>query len=119
MQISIQAQNFSLTKALRGHVERRVAAALNTRGGHIQQVMVRLFDINGPRGGEDKCCRIKIELPKLPDVVIENISANLYCAIDRAAYRAGRTVRKRLARMRDKCRINHGLDINKLKLELQ
>ncbi|MES0326880.1 MAG: HPF/RaiA family ribosome-associated protein [Gammaproteobacteria bacterium] len=104
MQINIQAQNFPLTSALRGHVERRLGFALSTRDDHIQRVMVRLSDINGPRGGEDKCCRIQIILPHLPDVVIEDTMANLYCAIDRASDRAGRTVGRRLARQRDRSR---------------
>ena len=104
MQINIQAQNFPLTNALRGHVERRLGFSLSTRDEHIEKVMVRLSDINGPRGGEDKRCRILIVLPRLPDVVIEDTMADLYCAIDRAADRAGRTVGRRLSRQRDKGR---------------
>lgn len=104
MQINIQAQNFPLTSALRGHVKRRLGFALSTRDDHIQKIMVRLSDINGPRGGEDKRCRIQIVLPHLPDVVIEDTMADLYCAIDRASDRAGRTVGRRLARQRDKSR---------------
>ncbi|MDH5612812.1 MAG: HPF/RaiA family ribosome-associated protein [Gammaproteobacteria bacterium] len=104
MHIDIQAHNFSLTNALRGHVERRLGFALSTRDDHIQKVMVRLSDINGPRGGEDKCCRIQIVMPHLADVVIEDTMTNLYCAIDRASDRAGRTVNRRLTRQRDKGR---------------
>ena len=104
MQINIQAQNFHLTSALRGHVERRLSYALSTRDEHIQRVTVRLSDVNGPRGGEDKCCRIMVVLPHLHDVVIEDTMSNLYCAIDRAADRAGRTVGRRLSRQRDKGR---------------
>ena len=104
MQINIQSHNFPLTNALRGHVERRLGFALSTRNQHIQKVMVRLSDINGPRGGEDKCCRIMVVLPHLQDVVIEDTKANLYCAIDQAADRAGRTVGRRVSRQRDKGR---------------
>ena len=104
MQINIQSHNFPLTRALRGHVERRLGFALSTRNDHIQKVMVHLSDINGPRGGEDKCCRIMIILPHLQDVVIEDTKANLYCAIDHAADRAGRTVGRRLSRQRVKNR---------------
>ena len=104
MQLDIQARNFQLTKALRGHVERRLGFALSTRNDHIQRVLVRLSDINGPRGGADKCCHIQVVLPHLPDVVIEDTEADLYAAIDRAADRAGRTVGRRLARQRDKGR---------------
>ena len=65
---------------------------------------MRLSDINGPRGGADKCCHIQVVLPHLPDVVIEDIEMDLYAAIDRAADRAGRTVGRRLTRQRDRGR---------------
>ena len=64
----------------------------------IQRVTVRLSDINGPRGGEDKRCHIALRLKGLPRLVIEDTEADLYVAIDRAAERAGRTVQRRLAR---------------------
>lgn len=104
MQIDIQARNFPLTSALRGHIERRLGFALSTRDDHILRITVRLSDINGPRGGADKCCHIQVVLPHLPDVVIEDTEADLYAAIDRAADRAGRTVGRRLARHRDRSR---------------
>ena len=98
MQIDIQARDFSLTKAMRSHIRRRLYFSLSTRADHIQRVMVRLSDTNGPRGGEDKRCQIQVRLPHLPDVVIEDTEENLYTAIDRAADRAGRTVGRRLSR---------------------
>ena len=104
MHIDIQARNFSLTNALSGHVKRRLGFALSSRDIHIQRVMVRLSDINGPRGGADKCCQIQVVLPQLADVVIEDTEVDLYAAIDRAADRAGRTVDRRLARHRDRAR---------------
>ena len=104
MQIDIQACNFSLTQALRGHIERRLGFALSSRNEYIQRIMVRLSDINGPRGGEDKCCHIQVVLPQLTDVVIEDTEMDMYAAIDRATDRAGRTVGRRLARQRDNSR---------------
>jgi len=100
MQIDIQARNFSLTNALRGHVERRLGFALSSKDDHIMRIKVRLSDINGPRGGADKCCHIQVVLPHLPDVVIEDTETDLYTAIDRATDRAGRTVGRRLVRLR-------------------
>jgi ribosome-associated translation inhibitor RaiA len=104
MQIEIQARNFPLTDALRRHVERRLDFALSTRDDYIQRVLVRLCDINGPRGGADKCCHIMVMLAHLPDVVIEDTEVDLYIAIDRAADRASRTVGRRLSRQRDRGR---------------
>lgn len=104
MQIDIQARSFSLTEALREHVTRRLSFALSTSDEHIQRVLVRLSDINGPRGGEDKQCHIQIVLAHQPDVVIEDIETNMYRAIDRAADRAGRTLGRRLSRQREQLR---------------
>jgi len=101
MQLDIQARNFTLTSAIRGHVERRLGFALSSRDEYIQQIRVRLSDINGPRGGEDKCCQIQVVLPKLSDVVIEDTESDLYTAIDRAVDRASRNVDRRLSRHRD------------------
>jgi putative sigma-54 modulation protein len=104
MQIDIQARNFPLTDALRNHTKRRLGFALSARDDHIQRVIVRLSDINGPRGGVDKCCHIQVAIARLPDVVIEDTEADLYAAIDRAADRAGRTVGRRLMKKRIKAR---------------
>lgn len=114
MQIDIQSRNFSLTSALRGHVERRLGFALSTRDDHIMRIVVRLSDINGPRGGADKCCHIQVLLSHLPDVVIEDTEVDIYAAIDRAADRAGRTVGRRLARHRDRERSSAPHDMESL-----
>jgi len=104
MKTEIQARNFKLTEGLNAHINRRLGFALSNSDDYIQQVIVRLSDINGPRGGEDKCCHIQVVLPGLPDVVIEDTESDLYVAIDRAADRAGRTVNRRIARQRDNSR---------------
>jgi len=111
MQIDIQARNFSLTNALREYIQRRLGFSLSTRDEHIQRIMVRLSDINGPRGGRDKCCQIQVVLPQLADVVIEDTELDMYVAIDRATDRAGRTVNRKIARQRDNGRTTNLHDI--------
>ena len=98
MQIDIQARNFSLTDALRSHAERRLRFAMTCCDDRIQRVVMRLSDINGPRGGADKRCHLQVVLAGLSDVVIEDIEADLYVAIDRACDRAGRTVVRKISR---------------------
>jgi len=100
MQIDIQSRKFSLTRALRVHVERRLRFIAATRYEKIKRVMVRLSDINGPRGGNDKCCLIQVKLSGQPDVVIADTRPDLYQAIDRASARVGRAVSRRLKRRR-------------------
>lgn len=101
MQIKIQARGFPLTEALREHAERRLRFALSWAGYDVRKVVVRLSDINGPRGGDDKRCCIQVVFPGTQDVVIEDTESDLYVAINRAVDRAERSVARRLARQRE------------------
>lgn len=101
MHTDIHTHGFTLTPALREYVEKRLAYALAHGGTSIRRLTVRLSDINGPRGGDDKRCLIEARLKQAPAVVIEDIEADLYLAIDRAAERAGRTLARRLGRQRE------------------
>lgn len=104
MQMEIQARDFPLSEALGSYIKRRINFVLSSRYDQIQRIIVRLSDINGPRGGIDKRCQIQISLPRLADIVVEDTEMDLYVAIDRATDRAGRTVNRRLARQHDKSR---------------
>ena len=98
MQIDIQTRGFPLTAAMRRHAERRMRFALTCCDDHIHRVVMRLSDINGPRGGADKRCQLQVVLAGQPDVVIEDTEADLYVAIDRATDRAGRTLVRKVDR---------------------
>jgi putative sigma-54 modulation protein len=98
MQIDIQARGFKLTESLHTHTERRLRFALGSISGRVRSIVVRLADENGPRGGVDKRCTIRANVPGLPPVIIEHQEADLYIAIDRAADRTGRAVSRRVAK---------------------
>ncbi len=100
MQIVIQTKGFSLTDSLKAYINRRVASALDSRDHFIQRVRVRLSDINGPRGGVDKCCQVRTELNGAPTVVIQDTSENMYAAIDAASERSGQSVGRRIEKLR-------------------
>lgn len=101
MQMYIQADGFELTHALHAYAKGRFAFALDRARHAVRQVSIRLSDINGPRGGRDKRCKVQITLPQGRDVVIDDLDSNLYVAIDKAADRAGRTLSRRMERRHD------------------
>lgn len=101
MNLQIQAQAFSLTDGIRQHVASRLDYALSHGRDVVSSITVRLSDVNGPRGGEDKCCGIEVRLKGAPALIVEDVQADLYAAIDRAAERIGRTLDRRLARRRE------------------
>ena len=98
MQIDIQSRGFSLTDSLISYAQRRLLFAMSYCSGHVNRAVIRLSDINGPRGGADKRCHIQIVLAGIPDVVVEDTEVDLYAAIDRAIERARRSVFRRVDR---------------------
>ena len=104
MRIDIQGRGFSLTAPLLDHTRRRLRFALTRTSDRIKRVVVRLGDTNGPRGGEDKFCRMQVYLEGAPPVLIEDAGADLYAVIDRVAERAGRNVAKRVDRLHENVR---------------
>ena len=101
MRIDIQGRGFSLTAPLLDHTQQRLRFALTRSRDRIKRVVVRLGDTNGPRGGEDKFCRVQVVMEHAPTVLIEDTGADLYAVIDRAAERAGRNVAKHVDRLRE------------------
>lgn len=104
MQIVIQARGLSLTPSLHEYIERRIRFALDWATQHVRKLSVNLVDLNGPRGGEDKCCRIRLGIAGASDIVIEDTQVDVFIAIDRAADRAGRTLARQMARQRQRRR---------------
>ena len=105
MRIDIRGSGFRVTTALLEHTERRLRFALTRSSDRIKRVVVRFGDINGPRGGEDKFCRIQVHFEHTPPVLIEDTGADLYAVIDRAAERAGRNAAKRIDRLQENVRL--------------
>jgi ribosome-associated translation inhibitor RaiA len=100
MNIDIQTRGFRLTSALERCIRKHLEGAVDGRQPQIKRMQVRLSDINGPRGGADKRCRVYIGLPRLRDVIVETTDSDMYRAIARAADRAGGAVERRLTKRR-------------------
>ena len=101
MRIHVRSRGFELTDALRAHAERRLLFALARFGTRVQSVMLRMDDVNGPRGGADKRCHILARLVPWGDVRVEELDGDLYVAIDRAADRLDRAVAREIERRRE------------------
>jgi len=67
-------------------------------GAKLARVSVRISDVNGPRGGVDKLCRVETRLWGRFPLVVEDVSADMSQAIDRSIRRMGRAVARVAAR---------------------
>ncbi|MBN0985853.1 HPF/RaiA family ribosome-associated protein [Amphritea pacifica] len=102
MKINLKVRHVSIKKGLAEYIRRRMAFALASRDDQTDQINVTLSDINGPRGGKDKRCQVRIVIAGQRDIVIDDVQQNWQEAIDSAASRASRTLTRRLARIRSK-----------------
>jgi hypothetical protein len=85
-------------------VRQKLGARLGKFATSIERVTVRVTDANGPRGGIDQVCSVKVVLTGLPSVVIERRHKALPAAIDAAVRAAEGAVRSSLRRRRMKPR---------------
>jgi putative sigma-54 modulation protein len=100
MQFEIHAKDMPITVHLRKHIERRLCFALGRFARRTSGVRVSVGDLNGPRGGIDKRCRVAIVLMSSTTIVMEERDSNICVAIDRVADKAGRGISRRLKRLK-------------------
>jgi ribosome-associated translation inhibitor RaiA len=104
MRLEIRRRGVKVTEELRAYLKERLRLALSRFGRHMALVQVYLRDVNGPRGGLGKKCRIVVGLRRGGRVVVTGTGTELSAAITGTASRAGfavrRHVKRRLARRR-------------------
>jgi putative sigma-54 modulation protein len=98
----IRAMHGGLGPSDRAYIRRKLGTKLGKFVNSIERVSIRAEDVNGPRGGVDQLCRIKVVLSGLPSVVFESRNASLRAAVDGALAGVERTVRRTLQRRRMK-----------------
>ena len=101
MRIEMHGQAVALQRPLRQYVERALLFALGRFAERIQRIRVSIADVNGPRGGSDKRCRVQVYLGRLGEVLAEDTDERIATAVDHASERAGRATRRVIERKID------------------
>ena len=102
MRLTVSGDGVRIGEKLVSDIDRRLKFALGRFGSAIRQVTVRVADINGPRGGADKRCRITVALRGAgsDSITVDFSDANLYAAVVRACDRAERAIGRAFERKR-------------------
>jgi putative sigma-54 modulation protein len=100
--ISIRGDR-SIARAAIDLAKLRFATALGRFESRIDSLVVRVGDVNGPRGGDDKRCAVTLRLTAPRRVVIvEDTDPSAEAAISRVADRVGRAVARLVATHNDR-----------------
>lgn len=100
MKVEVRFRGVERSDALSEHVIRRVHLQLSRFSGEVSSVVVKVSDINGPKGGVDKRCQVTVRGPSLGSVNVEDLSGNAYSAVDMAIERAARAAGREVERGR-------------------
>ena len=95
---SLRVDGVSLDDEDRAKIRRRTRKLFGRYGAVVERVTVRIRDVNGPRGGLDIACRIKVVLSGFPSVVAERRTAKLETSVSGALSAARRSVSQVLRR---------------------
>lgn len=96
MQLQIIAANVQLSPLMREFIRKRAQMALNRYRHHIDWVLLRLEDLNGPRGALDKRCEVSARLLGLGTLFAQGTDRDWLPAAGRATERVARRIERDL-----------------------
>ena len=114
MELVIRPKSFQLGDALREYLELRLRFALTRFHQRIRDVVVTLADVNGPRGGIDKRCRVVVRLTPSGKISIDETDVDFETAIAHASERVHRAVARKLDRRQKARTRGSGTDLHEL-----
>jgi hypothetical protein len=83
-----------LDDAKQERIRRALGRALGHMATHIERVTVRFEDVNGPRGGVDTLCRIKVVISGSQSVLVEQRAKDATRALLAATPRLARALKR-------------------------
>jgi hypothetical protein len=105
MRIQIRFLGLHSSESLREYALRRIHLHMSRFGRELRGVVVRISDLNGPKGGVDKQCRITVQGPRVGSSTLDEVNGDVYAAVGSAVERVSRAVGRQLERARS---LEHG-----------
>lgn len=100
MQTVIHSNDFTLTDALTHFINQQVGTSMSVCAAQVERLVIRLKDVNGPKGGDDKECSVEVKLVSHAPIVVSKRSSDAYASIRKALGRASRTTIRKLNKRR-------------------
>lgn len=100
MQTVIHSNDFAITSALDSFIKDHATKSMRVCTDQVERLVVRLKDVNGPKGGVDKECSVEVKLARHAPIVVRKRSSDAYASIRQALGRASRITLRKLGKRR-------------------
>ena len=104
MKLNINFQNMQGGGDIIDYIDHRVSFAFARTRHEIDNTKITITDINGPKGGVDKQCKVIIKPRGMKPIVIAEKRESVRNAIDRCLTRASHSINRKLKRKRSLCK---------------
>jgi putative sigma-54 modulation protein len=96
MRLHLAARRVELSLELQDFIKRPVQFGLGRFANKINCLSMRLADVNGTRGGVDKCCDVQIDAGLNRPIVVRERQDSVHAAIAFALHRAELAISRHL-----------------------
>jgi putative sigma-54 modulation protein len=100
MRLELRTPGVEVGERFEQRLDRKLQLALSRFARVVRRVFVTVSDENGPKGGPDKTCRLRLVTDIGPAIVIERTETSAERAVDVAVDRAVQSVARQLSKQR-------------------
>lgn len=100
MHLSTYFGNLETAPAVKNDFAEAMLSAVGHFQSRIRKVNVSIRDVNGPKGGEDLCCRCVVHLKRMTPIVIEETGENMRNVLNRVTDRVSYTLSQKIDRVK-------------------
>ncbi|NOJ97821.1 ribosome-associated translation inhibitor RaiA [Corallococcus sp. CA049B] len=101
MKVQLRGVHLGLTDNLKQYVDTHLVAHIERFAeDEASEIEIALVDINGPKGGVDKECRVTVRMPGMESVHVTETSETLFQAIDATRDRLEKAIKRAVERRR-------------------
>jgi putative sigma-54 modulation protein len=98
MELTITDLKMELSTENLSHIQKKILSMFSKFCERVQVIKVTIDDVNGPKGGKDKHCRVVIYSKGMPDIVITDNQTSVMSAVNIALSRARLSFLKKVKR---------------------
>lgn len=100
MHVEIRRQGLELSEWHKLFLTEKMRGALKHFRNRVHRVVTFMSDVNGPKGGVNKRCRVLVHLKSQGVVVVQHTGESILAAIGGAFDRLGQAIHRRVLRKR-------------------